>query len=132
MISKTNGQAALSFVLVMGAIGLIIALLLSAYAVSFISGAYGYQSAQTAGALAESGVYDALIQLARNKDMAGTYTLPASQGTVSVSVTSHTPDTDKTTIVSSATVRGLERRIQTIVSVNQQTGLISLVSWIVQ
>jgi hypothetical protein len=41
MISETNGQAALSFVLVMGAIGLIIALLLSAYAISFVSGAYG-------------------------------------------------------------------------------------------
>jgi hypothetical protein len=132
MISETNGQAALSFVLVMGAIGLIIALLLSAYAISFVSGAYGYQSAQTAGILAESGVYDALIQLARNKDMTGTYSIPISQGTISVTATSHTPDVDKTTIVSSATVRGLERRIRVVVSVNQQTGLIALVSWAVQ
>lgn len=76
----------------------------------------------------DSGVEDALLKTARNKDFTGTWSLPVPSGaSSSVSTTSTKPGYRN--IESSADVFQKKRKIQTDVEINENTGKIESINW---
>ncbi len=124
--SSKNGQTALSIIFVIGGLLIFAAISLAFLVLSLINSSYGYRSANQALALAQGGVNDALLLLARNKDLSGTYTLPAGSSSVSVTVSQNA---GRATILSDAAVARYERKLQAIASVNTTTGQVDLLSW---
>lgn len=130
-IELERGQAILSLILLIGGIIVLIGLALAFLATSFVNSAYGYRAAQRAEAVASSGVFDALMQLARNQSFSSTgYTLTVSSDTASVTVTQNSPATGQATVVSSSTVSLSTKTIRAIVSENTSTGQVFVVSWV--
>jgi len=126
-----NGQAALSFVFLIGVIVLSIGVAVAFLANSFLSSGYGYQAANRAMSVASAGAEDALMRLARNKDFSSvsSYSVPVGSDSASVTVNQNSPVAGQAKIVSSATAFFQQRKLQVIVSVDGTTGQISLVSW---
>lgn len=134
--SRRQGQAALSLIFLIGGIALLVAITLSLVAINFLNSTFAFQSANRAMALATSGVEDALIQLNRNPGFTspGGYTFPANCGIGAVNcatvlVAQDSPRTDQATIVSTATSFASQRKIQVVVSIDQNTGQLNIVSW---
>ena len=128
---RATGQAALSLVFLTGGIIVLVGLSLAFLAISFINSSFGFQSANKALAIASAGVYDALIQLVRNKSFSGSYCvpLPCGQGSSSTTVSQNTPSPGLVTIESQATSFVSRRKIKTIVSISSTTTQVNLVSW---
>ena len=126
-----EGQAALSFVFLIGVIVLSIGVAVAFLANSFLNSGYGYQSANRAMAVASAGAEDALIRLTRNKDFSSVsaYSVPVGNDSASVTINQNSPAAGQAKIVSSATILFQQRKIQVVVSVDGTTGQISLVSW---
>ena len=131
ILHSPKGQAALSFVFIVGVIVLSIALTVAFLAASFLNSGYGYQTAKRAMAVASAGAEDALIKLARNKDFSSvsSYSVPVGSDSASVTVTQNSPVAGQAKIISSATAFFQQRKIQVVVSVDSNTGQISLISW---
>jgi len=129
--TSKRGQAALSFVFLIGVIVLSIGVAVAFLANSFLNSGYGYQAANRAMAVASAGAEDALMRLARNKDFSSvsSYSVPVSSSSASVTVNQNSPAAGQAKIVSSATVFFQQRKIQVVVSVDGTTGQISLISW---
>ena len=126
----SRAQAALSTVLLIGGIIVLIGMSIAFLASSFLNSSQGYRQAQRAQAVVISGVEDALIQLARNKDFASTgYSLTVGSSTVSVSVTQDSPATGQATIVASSSVSSYQRTARVVVSRNASTSQTTVVSW---
>ena len=126
----SRAQAALSTVLLIGGIIGLIGMSIAFLASSFLNSSQGYRQAQRAQAVVISGVEDALIQLARNKDFASTgYSLTVGSSTVSVSVTQDSPATGQATIVASSSVSSYQRTARVVVSRNASTSQTTVVSW---
>lgn len=131
-----KGQAALSLIFLIGGIALLVAITLSLVAINFLNSTFAFQSANRAMALATSGIEDALIQLNRNSEFTspGGYTFPTDCGVgasncATVLVAQDSPRTDQATIVSTATSFASQRKIQVVVSIDPNTGQLSVVSW---
>ncbi len=126
-----NGQAALSFVFLIGVIVLSIGVAVAFLANSFLNSGYGYQAANRAMAVASAGAEDALMRLARNKDFSSvsSYSVPVGSDSASVTVNQNSPSTGQAKIVSSATVSFQQRKFQVVVSIDSTTGQVSLISW---
>ncbi len=129
--TSKRGQAALSFVFLIGVIVLSIGVAVAFLANSFLNSGYGYQAANRAMAVASAGAEDALMRLARNKDFSSvsSYSVPVGSDSASVTVNQNLPATGQAKIISSATVSFQQRKIQVVVSVDGTTGQISLISW---
>ncbi len=126
-----RGQAALSFVFLIGVIVLSIGVAVAFLANSFLNSGYGYQAANRAMAVASAGAEDALMRLARNKDFSSvsSYSVPVGSDSASVTVNQNSPSTGQAKIVSSATVSFQQRKFQVVVSIDSATGQVSLISW---
>ncbi|MEK7547025.1 MAG: hypothetical protein AAB536_02500 [Patescibacteria group bacterium] len=124
-------QAAISFVFLTGIIMLSIGVTVAILAASFLSSGYGFQAANKATVLGYAGVEDALMKLARNKDFSSTsaYSVPVGGDSASVTVNQNSPVSGQAKIISTATVSFQQKKIQVVVSVNQTTGQIDVVSW---
>ncbi len=85
--------------------------------------------AERANFLAETGVQDALMRIARDKSYGGSYTITETDGVISVNIIS---DSDKT-VSSTATVTWQNNTIQrvrsAIVVVASSTGKITSITW---
>lgn len=129
--TKQRGQAALSFVFLIGVIIISIGSTLAFLAASFLSSGYGFQAANRALAVASAGAEDGLIQLVRNKDFSATtaYSVPVGSDSASVTVNQNAPAPGQATIVSSATVFFRQRKIQVIAAINSTTTKVDVVSW---
>ncbi|MDO8664875.1 MAG: hypothetical protein Q7K44_05045 [Candidatus Liptonbacteria bacterium] len=126
-----QGQAALSFVFLIGVIVLSIGVAVAFLANSFLNSGYGYQAANRAMAVASAGAEDALMRLARNKDFSSvsSYSVPVGSDSASVTVNQNSPAAGQAKIVSNATVFFQQRKIQAVVSIDSTTGQVSLISW---
>lgn len=100
--------------------------------VSFLNSTYGFRDSSQALSIAQSGLEDAAIQLARNKDFTSAgYCVPdlgCGAGTATVSVTQNSPAAGQATIVSYAVTNNRQRRIRAVVSV-ASSGKIDFLSW---
>ncbi len=88
-----RGQAALSFVFLVGIIILSIGVTVAFLAASFLNSGYGFQAGNKAMALASAGIEDALIKLVRNKDFSSVspYSVPIGNDSASVTINQNSP-----------------------------------------
>ncbi len=124
-----NGQTAISFVFIIGTIMLSIGVAVAVIAISFLNSGYGFQFSNAALAVATAGAEDALMRLARNKDLASTYSVPIGNYSAGVTITQNSPSSGQAKIISNATVFFQQRKIQVVVAVNSSTSEISVLSW---
>ncbi|HUZ92640.1 MAG TPA: hypothetical protein VNG29_01435 [Candidatus Paceibacterota bacterium] len=126
-----SGQATLSTVLLIGGIIVGIGILLVFLALSFLNSSYAYRASARAESVAQSGVYDALVQLDRDSSLTTSiysYSLPVGSDTAMVSVTWNS-SADQFTISSTATVALSTKTILAVTSADPTTGQIFLSSW---
>ncbi len=129
-LSSRRGQAVLSLVFLIGGIIVLAGITLAFLANSFLNSTYGFAISERAKALAASGVYDALLRLARNKDLSTIgYDISAGSYSATVSITQGPPSTGLVTITSTSVISGREKRIRAVVSRDATSSLISVVSW---
>ncbi len=125
-----KGQAILSLIFLIGGIVVLIGLTLAFLATSFVNSVYGYRAAQRAGAVAASGAYDALMQLARNQSFSSPgYALTVGSDSATVAVTQNSA-AGTATIVSAATVSLSTKTVRAVVAENTSTGQTFVVSWV--
>jgi uncharacterized protein (UPF0333 family) len=125
-----RGQAALSFVLLVVGIIILVTVAVASIVISFINSSSSFRISNVALAVASAGAGDALIQLARNKDFSAVtpYIVPVGNNSASVTIIQDSPVSGQATIVSRATVLSRKREIQVMVSINQTTGEINIIS----
>jgi hypothetical protein len=131
-----SGQTALSLIFVIGGIIVLFSATLAFLALSFLNSTYGFQAANRAAALAEGGVDDAMLQLARDREFeSGGYCVPYHEDVGScpsdhaqVTATQNTPGIGQVTVVSEAVVRRYRRKVQAVFAVNASTSLVRLIS----
>jgi len=117
---KSNGQTALSTMLVIGGLISLISLTLVVIISSYVSSSYGFQYSQRTLAVANAGVDDALIQLTRNKsfeDQIG-YTVNVLNDIATVKVIQNSPQSGQATIISIANVLNYKSSVKVIVSID--------------
>ena len=125
-----RGQAALVTSFLIGVTVLFAGITMSFLATSFLEATYGFEAASRASVAAGSGIQDALLQLARNKDFnPGTYSIPLGSATTTVTITRDSPVAGKITILSTSTINRYEQRLRAIVSISTSTGQVDLISW---
>ncbi|RJP45820.1 hypothetical protein C4587_00300 [Candidatus Parcubacteria bacterium] len=126
-----RGQAALSFVFLVGAVIVLIGTSLAFLAISFVNSSFGLQASQRALAVGTSGVHDALLQLVRNKDFSDTlgYAVPVGADTATVTVAQNVPAAGQATVVSRGAVSVFRRTLTVVVSIHPLTGQLKLLSW---
>lgn len=91
-IMKNRGIVSLATVLVIALFLFSVEILIGVQAGSSIFTGFSERNAEVAQALAETGIQDATLKLARNKDYAGSYTLTESDGsTTDIFVAQGTP-----------------------------------------
>lgn len=89
---KNRGIVSLATVLVIALFLFSIGILIGIQSGSSVFSGFAGKNAEIAQALAEAGVQDAILKLARNKDYAGSYTLTQSSSSIiDISVTQGTP-----------------------------------------
>ncbi|MFH1246260.1 MAG: hypothetical protein V1489_00605 [Candidatus Liptonbacteria bacterium] len=124
-----RGQVALSTVILIGGIAIIIGVGLVYLVSSFLNSSFGYQSAERALAAASSGTNDAMLRLVRNKDFQSSgYSIAVGSYSATVAVSQDNPVPGEATIVSQSVVSNYKRKVKTVVSVDQVTGEISILS----
>jgi len=125
-----RGVAALTTIL---GIGLSIAVLGFALgALAFLESSMGFaqSKSQEAYLVAQSGVADAFMRLARNKTFSSAgYTLGIGNGTSTVVVAAHTPVIGQNTITATGEVSKRKRKLEVKVAVDNTSGQITVVSW---
>jgi hypothetical protein len=119
-MKKSNGQAALSTMLVIGGLISLIALTLIVVIFSYISSSYGFQYSQKAFAVANAGADDALIQLIRNKSFENQtgYSVNVSNDIATVQVVQNSPQSGQVTIISTANVLNYKSKVKVVVSID--------------
>lgn len=129
-LSARGGQAALSFVFLVGAVTALIATTLGFLAVSFITTSSGFQASERALAAASAGASDGLLQLVRNRDFSDIvgYTVPVGSDSALITVTQNVP-AGQATILSSGGASAYRRTFRVVVSVEALTGQIRIISW---
>ena len=131
ILHSRRGQAALSFVFLIGIMVLSIGVTVAFLAASFLNSGYGFQAANRAMAVATAGAEDALMILARNKDFTSVspYSVPVGGDSASVTVAQNSPVVGQAKIISSSSAFFQQRKIQVVVSINGTTGQATVVSW---
>lgn len=130
-----TGQVALSLSFLMGGIIVLAASTLALIAIAFLNASIGFQNLNRAYAVASGGIYDALLQISRNKDFSNSgYCVPnasppCGSGSATVSVAQNSPSAGMATIVSESSVSRYKRKVQAVVSIATSTGRSVLVSW---
>ena len=125
-----RGQAFLSTVLLIGGVVVFIGAGIALLAATFVDSGYGLQASNQAEAIATAGVNDAFLRLVRNSSFSSAgYVVTLTGGSAAVVVSSSTPITGETTVLSSATVSGRTRKINAIFGITSSTGQVVLASW---
>ena len=134
MISSGKGQIALPFVLLIS--GIIIEIVIAGAFVAYFASGSGYSARlqARAWAVAMSGVNDALIKIAKNKEFASAgaqypFALDADQSVISVSRTNDSSGQYYMYTITSLGVAGSRQKQLTATAlVNQTTGILQLQS----
>jgi uncharacterized protein (UPF0333 family) len=127
-----KGQSILAFMFLIGIMVVLAGITLIFFATSFLSSTTSFKLANRAELVAQAGIEDALLQLARNKDFSSSgYALAVASDTATISVTKDNPVTNKTTVSSTVSISigyGGTRTIVAIVTRDTVTGQISVIS----
>ncbi len=134
MTSPRDGQIALPFVLLVG--GIIFEIVIAGAFVAYFASGSGYSARLEvrAWAVANSGVNDALVKIAKNKEFTAStmsygFTLGSDAATVTVSRTNDSSGQYYVyTISSLGTAGARQKKIQAVAIVNQTTGALQLQS----
>ncbi len=134
-LQNLGGQAALSFVFLIGIIIALIGVTLAFLTMSFLNSSYGFQASQQALAVASGGAEDALLRLVRNKDFSSPLgycvpqgMLPCGDGAAQVTV-QNPSGSNQATVISQGLLNRRTKSVQVIVSVASGTGGVQVVSW---
>ena len=127
-----KGQIALPFVLLIG--GIIVEIVIAGSFISFFVSAasLGEQLSVRAMAAANTGIYDAVMRIARNKEFGATqvdYNITVGSDSVAVTVSRTSDDTNNVylyTVSSVASARSRERKVVAQLVVDQTTGSVNL------
>ena len=125
---RSTGQATLSLAVLVGGTAVLIGLTLTFLTISFINTTAGFQSGNLALTVASGGAEDALLRLARNKELTASYNLTIDGSTAVVTIQPGSPP-DRVLITSEATVVNSQRKIAVYVSVDEVTGRVSVILW---
>lgn len=134
MVSPRKGQIALPFVLLIS--GIIIEIVIAgSFVAYFASGSgYGARLQARAWAAAMSGVNDALVKIAKNKEVAPSevqYELTLNSDTAIVTVSRTSDGTGEYyiyTVASLGSAGGRQKKLDAVLVVNQTTGALQLQS----
>lgn len=122
-----KGQTALTLVFLVGSIAILVGATLAFIATNLTNSSLGFKISEQVIAAAASGIYDALLQLVRNYNFSSNgYTIVIGGANVDVSVSQ---GGGTATIISTATFKGYQRKIEAIVKIDSLTKAINLVSW---
>ena len=129
-MNSRSGQAFLVMVFLIGGVISLIGITLGFLANSSVDTSYGYQAGVRAEAVAETGVEDALLQLARNSAFSNSsgYSVPVGSSTATVTVAQNAPSAGFVTIVSAATVLSRNKKMYVVAAVSTTTQM-NVVSW---
>ncbi len=133
-IINKEGQIALPFVLLVG--GIIIEIVLAGSFISFFvnASALGERLSVRALSAANTGIYDAIMKISRNKEFGAggvSYEITVGEDSVSVDVSRSSDDTQDIyvyNIESVATARNRSKKVVAVVVVDQVTGKVNLES----
>jgi len=93
------------------------------------SASFGARLSQEVFFGARSGTSDALIKIIRDKNYSSTgYNLTVGRATVNVVVEQNTPSQNSATITTTATVLNRQKKLRAIVSIDSETGEVTLFS----
>jgi len=76
----------------------------------------------------QSGIEEGIMKVIRNKDFNGTSTISVGLATVSITITKDSPSTGKHTIMSLATIRQIQRKLEAVINVSSTTGQVEIQS----
>lgn len=117
-LKKNEGIAGLLIIVIISMFLLSVGILLAIQGnVSIFSGQFESQ-ADRAQFLAESGIQDAIIKLARNKNYTGSYTITETDGTVDVNVAAGTPIVVRATSTVSRAFSNVKRAMKAEVTLD--------------
>lgn len=123
------GQAVLPFLLLVGAIIVVLGLTVGFSGLVESSLGGGQANSQEAYFLALSGVEDAALRLVLDKSFSSSgYTLSSGNGVATVVVEQNQPQAGQARISAVGLVRSRKRKIETIANVNATTGKVDVVS----
>lgn len=139
-ISTRLGQGALYLTLLIGGTSVLIGVTLAFLIISFGATSGSFHAANRALAIASSGIYDAMLQFARNPDFmppSGTYCLPGDQncptpvpsGVTRIVITRDVPRPGQIRVISTAGFLGSQRKIEAIMAVDPVSTRVNIVSW---
>jgi len=112
-----------------GSLLLATATVLIVLVLALTSSTYGFRAGKLAEGAAMAGIEDAELQLLRNVSYASAgYTVSASGGTATVTVTQGSPSAGYVSVLSVATISNVTRRFSALFSENATTTQINLVS----
>lgn len=126
---SVTGQTVLPFLLLVGAIIVILGLTVgfSGFVESSLGG--GQANSQEAYFLALSGVEDAALRLVLDKYFSSSgYNLSSGNGVATVVVEQNQPQTGQVRITATGVVRSRKRKVQIIANVSPTTGKVDVVS----
>lgn len=122
-----RAQTALILAFLIGGTALLIGVSLAFLVASFSATSLSYQTANRALAAATAGAQDGLLQLLRNKDFSGGYTVPLGDYSAVVSVVQSVGQATITSTASAST--GVKRRIVVAASADPLTAKVTVLSW---
>lgn len=127
---RNSGIAAIPTVIIFGGIIAEIAIATTFLSLTFTNTALGQRLSAEAFAAAQSGVEDAILRLVRDRNYQNIsgYTLSVGQATATVTVTQGSPAAGQATILSTGSSFRRRRVIQGIITIDDVSGVISLVS----
>ncbi|MBI1961040.1 MAG: hypothetical protein HYS43_02080 [Candidatus Liptonbacteria bacterium] len=128
--ARNSGIAAIPTVIIFGGIIAEIAIATTFLSLTFTNTALGQRLSAEAFAAAQSGAEDAILRLVRDRNYQNIsgYTLSVGQATVTVTITQGSPAANQATIRSTGSSFRRRRVVQAIVTIDDVTGVVSLVS----
>jgi hypothetical protein len=135
-----NGQGALSLTILVGGTVILMGITLAFLVGSFAISSGSFRAANRALAIASGGTQDAVLQLIRDRNFfAGEYCVPDDgsgcpagslpDGVAKVNMAQDTPLLGQITITGTASSFGSQRKVEVIVSIDQITGRVGVISW---
>ena len=123
------GQTLLTLVTLVGGIIVVTGTVFVVLSLSLSASAYQFRASQSAEAVANAGIEDAMLQLTRNMTFSSAgYSVPVGSWTTTVVVTQGSPSAGYVTATSLTTVSGNTRKLSAIFTENTTTTQVNLVS----
>ena len=127
---ENKGIAAIPTVIIFGGIIAEIAIATTFLSLAFTNTSLGLRLSAEAFGAAQSGVEDAVLRLARDRNYQNIsgYSLAVGRATATITITQGSPSANQATILSTGTSFRRKRAVRAIVTIDDVSGVVSLVS----